>query len=56
MPSGLAALLVVATPLWLVGSGTLAGDRPRALPSPGRSIGFVGTAVLARPGAPAGGA
>ena len=51
VPSGLAALLVAAMPLWLVLLRTLARDRPRALTLVGTLIGFVGIAVLARPGA-----
>jgi drug/metabolite transporter (DMT)-like permease len=51
VPSGLAALLVAAMPLWLVLLRTLARDRPRALTLAGTLIGFVGIAVLARPGA-----
>jgi drug/metabolite transporter (DMT)-like permease len=50
VPSGLAALLVAATPLWLVCLRMAAGDRPRALSLAGTLLGFVGIAVLARPG------
>jgi drug/metabolite transporter (DMT)-like permease len=50
LPSGLAALLVAAMPLWLVALRALAGDRPRALTVVGTLVGFAGIAVLARPG------
>lgn len=50
VPSGLAALLVAATPLWLVCLRVAAGDRPRALSLTGTLLGFAGIAVLARPG------
>lgn len=50
VPSGLAALLVAATPLWLVCLRTLTGDRPRAVSLTGTLLGFAGLAVLARPG------
>ena len=50
VPSGLAALLIAATPLWLMVLRVTAGDRPRALSLAGTAIGFAGIAVLARPG------
>jgi drug/metabolite transporter (DMT)-like permease len=50
VPSGLAALLVAATPLWLVCLRTASGDRPRAATLVGTALGFVGIVVLARPG------
>jgi drug/metabolite transporter (DMT)-like permease len=50
VPSGLAALLVAATPLWLVCLRVAAGDRPRWVSLVGTLLGFVGIAVLARPG------
>ena len=50
VPSGLAALLVAAVPLWLVCLRVAAGDRPRALSLAGTVLGFLGIAVLARPG------
>ena len=49
VPSGLAALLVAAMPLWLVLLRTVARDRPRPLSLVGTLVGFVGIAVLARP-------
>lgn len=51
VPSGLTALLVAATPLWLVLLRTAAGDRPVRLSLLGTVIGFLGIAVLVRPGA-----
>lgn len=56
VPSGLAALLVAAVPLWLVCLRVLAGDRPRARTVAGTVLGFLGIAVLARPGGHADGA
>ncbi len=50
VPSGLAALMVGATPLWLVCLRTAARDRPRPLSLLGTGVGFLGIAVLARPG------
>ena len=50
VPSGLAALLVAATPLWLVVLRTVTGDRPVALSLLGTLLGFAGIGVLARPG------
>lgn len=51
VPSGLAALLVAAVPLWLACLRIAAGDRPRTQTLVGTALGFVGIAVLARPGA-----
>lgn len=50
VPSGLAALLVAATPLWLVCLRVAAGDRPRRLSLAGVLLGFAGVALLAQPG------
>jgi drug/metabolite transporter (DMT)-like permease len=50
LPSGLAALLVSTTPLWLVVLGLFVGERPRRASIAGTLVGFAGTAVLARPG------
>ncbi len=55
VPSGLAALLVAAMPLWLVALRALSGDRPHRLTVVGTLVGFVGIAVLARPGSAGGG-
>ena len=46
VPSGLAALLVAAMPLWLVLLRTSAGDHPRLVTVVGTAIGFLGIAVL----------
>jgi drug/metabolite transporter (DMT)-like permease len=54
VPSGLAALLVAAMPLWLVTLRAASGDRPHRLTVAGTLVGFVGIAVLARPGSAAG--
>ncbi|MGH8891762.1 MAG: EamA family transporter [Actinomycetes bacterium] len=51
VPSGLTALLVAATPLWLVCLRTAARDRPAHLSLLGTLLGFAGIAVLVRPGA-----
>ncbi len=50
VPSGLAALLVSTTPLWIVVLGLAAGERARRWSLVGTLVGFAGTAVLARPG------
>ena len=51
VPSGVTALLVAATPLWLVCLRTLASDRPSRRSLLGTVVGFLGIAVLVRPGA-----
>ena len=51
VPSGLAALLIAATPLWLVCLRVAARDRPRPWSLVGTVLGFGGIAVLVRPGA-----
>ena len=50
VPSGIAALLVAATPLWLVVLRRLARDRVAGLTLEGTLVGFVGIAVLVLPG------
>jgi len=50
VPSGLAALLVAAMPLWLVAIRTLARDRPRPVSLAGTLLGFAGIALLTLPG------
>ena len=50
VPSGIAALLVAATPLWLVVLRRVAGDRVARLTLAGTALGFVGIAVLVLPG------
>ncbi len=51
LPSGLAALLVAAVPLWVVLLRAASGDRPAGRTLLGVAIGFVGVAVLLLPGA-----
>ena len=51
VPSGIAALLVAATPLWLVCLRVAARDRPVPMSLLGTGVGFVGIALLVRPGA-----
>ena len=50
VPSGLAALLVAAIPLWVMLLRVGGGDRPRALTWVGVLIGFAGVALLALSG------
>ncbi|MGY1620014.1 EamA family transporter [Geodermatophilus sp. SYSU D00691] len=50
MDSGLAALLIAATPLWVVVLRALFGDRPAAATVGGLVLGMVGVGVLLRPG------
>jgi drug/metabolite transporter (DMT)-like permease len=55
VPSGLAALVVAAVPLWLVCMRLLASDTPRRATIAGTALGFGGIAILALPGShPAG--
>jgi drug/metabolite transporter (DMT)-like permease len=51
LPSGLAALLIAAVPLWVVLLRALGRDRPARRTLAGVAIGFVGLAVLLGPGA-----
>ncbi|MBC7372684.1 MAG: EamA family transporter [Frankiales bacterium] len=51
VPSGLAALLVAAVPLWVVLLRAGSGDRPARRTLAGVGLGFVGVAVLLLPGA-----
>lgn len=51
VPSGVTALLIAATPLWLVCLRTVARDRPSTRSLVGTGVGFLGIAVLVRPGA-----
>ncbi len=51
LPSGLAALLVAAVPLWVVLLRAAARDRPTRGTLVGVAVGFVGLAVLLLPGA-----
>ena len=50
VPSGITALLVAATPLWLVLLRRLAKERIARLTLAGTGLGFVGIAVLVLPG------
>jgi drug/metabolite transporter (DMT)-like permease len=56
VPSGLAALLIAATPLWMVVLRAALGIRAHPLTVAGVLVGFVGLTVLARPGGGTGGA
>lgn len=51
VPSGITALLIAATPLWLVLLRTTVGDRPRPVSLLGTAVGFLGIAALVHPGA-----
>jgi len=51
LPSGLTALLIAAVPLWVVLLRMLDRDRPAVRTLIGVAIGFLGLAVLLRPGA-----
>ena len=51
VPSGLAALLVAAVPLWVVLLRAGSGDRPAGRTLLGVGLGFIGVAVLLLPGA-----
>jgi drug/metabolite transporter (DMT)-like permease len=53
--SGLAALLVASTPLWIVVLRSLTGDRPVLLTVLGVCVGFVGVGLVLLPGRGAGG-
>ncbi|MFB7979476.1 EamA family transporter [Streptomyces vinaceus] len=50
VPSGLAALLIAAVPMWLVVLRTATGDRPPLRTLGGVLLGFAGLAVLTAPG------
>jgi drug/metabolite transporter (DMT)-like permease len=50
VPSGLAALLIAAVPLWLVTMRSVSGDRPRIVTLVGTLVGFLGLTVLVLPG------
>lgn len=50
VPSGLAALLIAAVPLWLVVLRRIAGDRTHPLTMVGVLVGLVGVATLLLPG------
>lgn len=50
VPIGLAALIFASVPLWLVVFRSLTGDRPARVSLAGTAFGFIGVAVLLRPG------
>jgi drug/metabolite transporter (DMT)-like permease len=50
VPTGLAALIIGAVPLWIVLLRTLTGDRPPRLALLAVVVGFCGLAILVRPG------
>ena len=50
VPSGIAALIIAATPLWLVLLRSVAGDRVAGLTLAGTAVGFAGIALLVLPG------
>ncbi len=50
VPIGLASLVFASVPLWLVVLRSLGGDRPPRASLVGTAIGFVGVALLLRPG------
>ncbi|MGW4897260.1 EamA family transporter [Kitasatospora sp. NPDC004240] len=49
IPSGLAALLVAAVPLWMVVLSAVGGERPRPVALAGVLLGLAGLAVLSAP-------
>ncbi len=55
IPSGVAALIVAAVPLWLVCLRLVTGDIPRRVTLAGTALGFAGIAVLVLPGSHRGG-
>lgn len=50
VPTGVAALLVAVTPMWIVLLRTVTGDRPRLVTLLGIGLGLVGVALLVLPG------
>ena len=50
VPIGLASLIFASVPLWLVVLRSATGDRPRRASLAGTAFGFVGVALLLRPG------
>jgi drug/metabolite transporter (DMT)-like permease len=50
VPTGLASLIIGAVPLWVVVLRLLARERPDVLALSGVAVGFLGVALLARPG------
>jgi drug/metabolite transporter (DMT)-like permease len=53
VPIGLASLIFASVPLWLVVLRSATGDRPKRASLVGTAFGFIGVAVLLRPGADA---
>jgi drug/metabolite transporter (DMT)-like permease len=50
VPIGLASLIFASVPLWLVVLRSATGDRPRRASLAGTAVGFLGVALLLRPG------
>jgi drug/metabolite transporter (DMT)-like permease len=50
VPIGLASLIFASVPLWLVVLRSATGDRPRRASLAGTAFGFLGVAILLRPG------
>ena len=50
VPLGLASLIFASVPLWLVVLRSAGGDRPRRASLAGTAVGFIGVALLLRPG------
>jgi drug/metabolite transporter (DMT)-like permease len=50
VPIGLASLIFASVPLWLVVLRSAGGDRPPRASLAGTAVGFIGVAVLLRPG------
>ena len=50
VPIGLASLIIASVPLWLVVLRSTTGDRPRNASLAGTGFGFLGVALLLRPG------
>lgn len=50
VPTGIAALIIASTPLWIICYRALAGDRPGGLTLAGVAVGIAGLAWIALPG------
>jgi len=50
VPSGIVALIIAALPLWIAIFRTISGERPTRLSWLGLIIGFLGVALLLKPG------
>jgi drug/metabolite transporter (DMT)-like permease len=50
VPIGVASLIIASVPLWIVLMRTATGDRPRTSALAGTVVGFIGVALLVRPG------